>query len=145
MKLVLSVADMALLKAEAIRAFPEECCGLITGHDQGDDQIVTEIVAAANVSATDRTRNFEIDPGVRIRLEVKARGSATRIIGHFHSHPKGKAAPSAQDLAMAYEPGLIWVIMSLDGAEEDSAVRIAAYRLKSSGDAFTEIPIQTIC
>lgn len=140
MKLILSAADMALLKAEATRAFPEECCGLMAGYDDGGRITVTEIAPAANVSAADRARNFEIDPGVRISLERRLRAGDTKIIGHFHSHPKGEAAPSLQDLAMAYEPDLVWVIMSLNAT---GAVQTAAYLLKPSADAFAEIPIET--
>ncbi len=33
------------------------------------------------------------------------------ILGHVHSHPDSPATPSAEDLAMAHDPDMLWLIV----------------------------------
>jgi proteasome lid subunit RPN8/RPN11 len=34
------------------------------------------------------------------------------VIGHWHSHPNGRAEPSARDAARALDNGQIWLILA---------------------------------
>jgi proteasome lid subunit RPN8/RPN11 len=111
-QLILSAAQEAALKAAAESAAPRECCGLLVGH--GRERVtVTEVVAAANI-AEDAARRFMIDPQVQFDVMRRLRGSEERIVGHYHSHPNGNTTLSAHDLAMADDPGAIWVVVALD-------------------------------
>jgi proteasome lid subunit RPN8/RPN11 len=76
---------------------------------------VTGVVPAPNVApGEDR---FEIDPALLLATHRRLRGGADRIIGHYHSHPSGPAAPSARDRASSYTPGLAWLILGLEGGK----------------------------
>jgi proteasome lid subunit RPN8/RPN11 len=93
----------------ASRAYPNECCGLIEGADEADGLRALAIHEANNI-AEDPRRRFLIDPKMQFDLMRRVRGTETRIIGCFHSHPDGEAAPSATDRAEAYETEFVYLI-----------------------------------
>ncbi len=121
----------AMMRAHADRAAPLECCGLLLG--QGD---IIEAARAADNVAAQPERHFEIDPAALIGAERAARqGHGPAVIGYYHSHPNGRAAPSATDLAMAPPDGRIWLILA-QGA-------IAAFRApERAGDTFRRCGLQ---
>ncbi len=122
-------------------AFPEECCGLIVGRWQAPDRLLaSRLVESDNIVGDDRRRRFEVDPRVRLRVEKEVRGGPDRVIGVYHSHPGHRAQPSARDLAMVFEPDLVWLITSvIDG----QAVHTTAHALDAAGSQFHEIPLRT--
>lgn len=93
----------------ASRAYPNECCGLIEGDDTPHGWRALVIHDAKNF-ADDPRRRFLIDPQAQFDLMRRLRGSNTRIIGCFHSHPDGEAEPSATDRAEAYETDFLYLI-----------------------------------
>jgi proteasome lid subunit RPN8/RPN11 len=93
----------------ASRAYPNECCGLIEGDDVRGGWRALAIHEAKNI-ADDPRRRFLIDPQAQFDLMRRLRGADTRIIGCFHSHPDGEAAPSAADRAEAYETDFLYLI-----------------------------------
>lgn len=102
-------ADLAAaVTAEAARAYPEECCGLLLGHDDG------RLAAAApipNGEADQRRRvAYLLSPGAYRRAEQQARAEGLEVVGVFHSHPDHPPEPSASDLAEAW-PGWLYVIV----------------------------------
>lgn len=103
-----SVVDSLL--AHAASAAPEECCGLLLGHDS----TIAEARPAANV-AEDRRRHFEIDPQALVDAHRAARAGEPDVLGYYHSHPSGPAAPSATDRAMAAGDNRIWAILGEGG------------------------------
>jgi desampylase len=118
MALKISSELRAILLSEAAAAYPRECCGLLLGHRLGQGNFVSRAQFAKNVSLTPDT-HFEIDPAVLIAAEKAARAGAkdgegrdTAILGYYHSHPTGTAAPSATDAAMAAADGHYWLIIS---------------------------------
>lgn len=88
-----------------------EVCGLLLG---GEGRI-TDIRPAANV-ALDPARHFELDPATLIAAYRAARSGGPAIIGHYHSHPSGHAAPSATDAAAAAPDGSLWLIVGTGAA-----------------------------
>lgn len=121
-------------------AYPDECCGLLAGRTDVDGAVrVSRVVASRNVAETKKRDSFEVDPQVRFDL-MRALDDAggERLVGHYHSHPDHPARPSERDLAMAYEPELIWVIVDVSrGRAQDTA----AFALTADGAAFQEIPL----
>lgn len=89
-----------------------EVCGLLLGAAVAADAArVTALVPAVNVAA-DPHRRFEIDPATLLATHRQARSSGDRIIGHWHSHPDGRLAPSRRDAARATDNGQIWLIIA---------------------------------
>lgn len=123
-------------------AYPHECCGLLAGIRDTDGTVtVTRAVASRNLAETDTRDSFEVDPQVRFDLMrgLEAAGGTEEIVGHYHSHPGHPAVPSARDLAMAYEPDLIWVIAA---SGPDGVAEVRAHALGTDGARFSEIPLQ---
>jgi proteasome lid subunit RPN8/RPN11 len=109
MGMVLEVTSevIATLIAEAARAAPQECCGLLLGRDGR----VTEARRAANV-ADDPLRRFEIDPAALFAAHRAARDGGPQLLGYFHSHPTGHPVPSATDCEHASGDDRAWAIVA---------------------------------
>jgi proteasome lid subunit RPN8/RPN11 len=135
----LSARQAAELAALGEAAFPREACALLVGRAENDVLSVAEIVPAANVAA-DPALEFELDPAVHIAVLRRLRdsGGTNFIIGHWHSHPNGRAEPSAQDAAMVSDPGLVWLITAV---HDGRAVPVRAFRAERRGDGFGFLPL----
>lgn len=107
MALHLSSSDWRQLLDWAESAGDLECCGILRG--EGDR--VSAVELARNVAA-DPARHFEIDPAKLISAGKDARSGGIPVLGFFHSHPNGAAAPSPTDVAKAAPDGHIWLIIA---------------------------------
>jgi proteasome lid subunit RPN8/RPN11 len=140
----LSTSALKKITDAAVQAYPHECCGLLAGRRYSDaSSSVSCVVASPNVAAGKTHDSFEVDPQVRFDLMRKLddAGSGEEIIGHYHSHPNHPAQPSARDLAMAYEPDLIWVIVAVQNGQ---ATETTAHVLEADGSQFQQIPLSII-
>ena len=117
--------------------YPFEACGLLLGRQLQDWLFISEVVPSPN-SADEPLHNFEIDPGLLLRIQKASREGKNGIIGHYHTHPDAEAAPSATDRSRIYETDLIWIIGSVyDGRFSD----LAAFAPSAQGEGFDKIPI----
>jgi proteasome lid subunit RPN8/RPN11 len=107
--LLLSASHRAQIEREARAAFPGECCGLLEGKRDGDFIRITALHPARNLSS-DNDR-FEIDTADHFAAIRAARANGHEIAGCYHSHPNGKAEPSARDAEGAWEGDFIWLIL----------------------------------
>ena len=133
----LTADQLRAIEAAAEDAYPEEACGLLVGRHEPDGGCrVSAVETSANVARPPRSRRFEVDPKLRLRLERALRDRPDSIVGLYHSHPDGDAAPSDTDLAMVFEPALVWLITAVS---EGEAAATMAYRPTEDGAAFTSI------
>ncbi len=122
---------------EALRAYPQECCGLLIG--QGTDPVVvSEIVPSVNL-APEQDR-FLIDPQLQFDWIRKLRATEQRILGPYHSHPNGHDKPSRHDADMALERGQIWMIVPVS---EASAGGMKAYEVTADEGTFAPVVLET--
>lgn len=105
-EIAVTSAIFVRMRAEAARATPEECCGILLGAAG----LIDTIWPAANVAA-DRRRLFEIDPQALVDAYRWARAGTRQVLGYYHSHPSGEAKPSNIDQAMAAGDGRVWAII----------------------------------
>lgn len=129
-------AHLKAIADAAEAAYPNECCGLLVGTGRRPVR-VTRIVPAANLAGRNR---FELDPRVRLAAERSLRGTAERVVGHYHSHPDGSALPSPTDLAEAWEPELIWLIV---GVAEGQVIQMLTHRLDRDGGRSRPVALAT--
>ena len=110
--LTLSRAQWQEMMAHVQRELPNEACGLLGG--QGGK--VYRVYSVENVEHS--PWEYRMDPmeQVRVMLEIEAAG--WELNGIFHSHPAGPPVPSTTDIARAYYPEVIYVIVApkADGA-----------------------------
>ncbi|MBC8268787.1 MAG: M67 family metallopeptidase [Rhodospirillaceae bacterium] len=132
---------MAKITTAAEAAYPDECCGLLSGFGDVDKTLtITGVHASDNVTAESARDRFEVDPKVRFDVMRELEGGPERIVGHYHSHPDHPAQPSEHDLKMTFEPDLLWLIVAVD---EGKATETTAHRVDADVSAFHQIAITT--
>ncbi len=128
---ILSATLYQQLLTEADNSPRTEICGLLLG----DGNEITEVLPVPNISATAEVA-FELDPTALIAAHKEARAGGLAIIGHYHSHPNGRAEPSLHDAEAAPPDGSIWIIIA--------GGQITAWRAVQQGqlhDRFDLVPI----
>jgi proteasome lid subunit RPN8/RPN11 len=89
-------------------SLPHEGCGLLAGRAGR----VTHVLTANNVSSRPLVE-YEMDPYQQLRHFEWLDDQGLDLVGIFHSHPVGPAYPSPTDLARAFYPDSVYVIISL--------------------------------
>lgn len=93
--------------AEALRHAPAECVGVLSG--LGRDAHACHPLP--NIAAD--PHHFLADPAAQIDLFRRLRTEGGAPIAIYHSHPSGAAWPSAEDLAQAWHPEMLYLIIAL--------------------------------
>ena len=138
----------------AVAAYPKEFCALLFGSDQIDTASpvssglrVTRVVFADNVDPNPE-RGFELDPAVLVRelrnlreADRNERGGGERLLGHAHSHPDVPARPSERDLASAFQPDQVWLIVPVRAGVAGRAEAYQLVQQVDGGAAFRPIRI----
>lgn len=122
--LVLPVPIRDAILAHADNCLPDECCGLIATVE-GAIRFAYPLTNANPSPVT-----FTVDPLEHFGAMRHAEGQGWEISGVFHSHPDGAPTPSPTDVAMAWDPDWIHLIV---GAGELSAFRIREGKVDEVG------------
>jgi proteasome lid subunit RPN8/RPN11 len=124
---------LAALRREAASALPGECCGALMG--MAGNPPAAEIRALIPVPNEDSAHDrYRIDAATVLKLERQASCAGLQLLGFYHSHPRGNAAPSSLDLELA-APGFLYVIVQ----PQDGAIR--AWRLRDDRRGFQELSL----
>ena len=136
----LAPAQLQVIERAAEAAYPEEACGLLVGRSEhGGACRVNAVEASANVAEPPRTRRFEVDPKLRLRLERALRDSPDSVVGVYHSHPNGSTEPSETDISMIFEPDMIWLITAVTDGRAGATM---AYKPTDDGAAFRPLGLE---
>ena len=119
------------IRAHAVAAFPEECCGALIGHASYG---VTHALPLGNLTDGERRRRFLVSPADYLRAEAMADESGAHLVGFYHSHPNHPAVPSDFDLAHAW-PNLSYAIVSVRHGRDEA---LRSWRLRADRSAFDE-------
>jgi anaerobic sulfite reductase subunit C len=106
--------------AQGQREAPNEACGYLAGHDG----TVVKALALTNVDHS--PEHFSLDPKEQFAAARQVRAEGLAILGVYHTHPATSARPSAEDIRLAYDPAVIYVIASLQPEGRD----IRAFRIR---------------
>jgi proteasome lid subunit RPN8/RPN11 len=113
--LKLSPRDYQTLLAHVRAALPNEGCGLLAGENAGTGKIVKKAYCLEN---TDKSPvHFSMAPEEQFKAVADMRKNGWTLLGNFHSHPATPARPSAEDIRLAFDPALSYVIISLKSEE----------------------------
>jgi len=93
--------------AHAEREAPVEACGYL----MGSHGVVTHDFPVTNVEG--REDHYTFDPEEQLRAYSFAGEEDLEIMGTYHSHPKAPPQPSAEDIRLAHDPTILYVIVSL--------------------------------
>jgi sulfite reductase (ferredoxin) len=119
---------------------PIEACGYLGGVDGH----ATASIRLRNVDAS--SEHFTLDPEEQFAAIRSIRAKGLKLLGVYHSHPASPARPSQEDIRLAYDPSLSYVIVSLQGVEVDvKSYRIASGKvlpepIEGEGRSFYDLP-----
>lgn len=112
--LKISKADYDLIRWEAERSYPQECCGVLLGRLVDGQREVTLSFTCENAQ-TDSPRNrYTIHPEQLLAALKLARSRGENIVGFYHSHPDHRAHYSSTDLDEAHWFDCSYVITSVE-------------------------------
>lgn len=110
--------------------YPEEGCGLVAGADGWSRRIYPVENRLHSPVA------YEMEPLAQIRAMLALEDKGWELVAIFHSHPNGPLYPSPSDVAQAYYPDAIQIIVSLnsnpDGMPGTAAFIIADGRIEQA-------------
>lgn len=98
--------------AQARQDAPVESCGYLLGTDKEN---ATENYAMTNIDHSEE--HFSLDPKEQFAAIKYARQNGLKVVGNWHSHPASPSRPSLEDIRLAYDPSILYFILSL-AAEE---------------------------
>ncbi len=111
----ISKPDYDLIRWEAERSYPNECCGILLGNLLNKERVVTLTVPCDNARTDSPGNRYSIPPAQVIAALKLARSRAESIIGFYHSHPDHPAKCSGTDLEEAHWFDCSYVITSVEG------------------------------
>jgi proteasome lid subunit RPN8/RPN11 len=128
------------IRAEGEKAYPNECCGVLLGAINSDDErTVKTIIPIANTrEAEEQYHRFKIEPEDFVRAEKEAHRQNSEVLGFYHSHPDHPARPSEYDRNNAF-PFYSYVIVSV---EQKKAAALTSWRLTEDRKLFIEEEIE---
>lgn len=95
------------IKTHGEKEAPLEACGYLLGAGE----IVTESMILNNVDRS--SEHFSFDPKEQFAAVKAARAKGNSLIAVWHTHPASPARMSGEDIRLANDPQIIYVIYSL--------------------------------
>jgi proteasome lid subunit RPN8/RPN11 len=110
---------------------PEEVCGYLAGTG-------TEVIRQFRLTNIDHSNeHFSFDPKEQFQAVREARKLGLEILANYHSHPETPARPSQEDIRLAFDPNISYVIVSLAAELPD----VKAFRIQNGEVEKEEIQI----
>ncbi len=100
---------------------PVEACGYLAEREG----IVVGSYPLTNMDASQE--HFSLSPAEQFAAVREMRAAGLQVRAIYHSHPASPARPSEEDIKLAYDPDISYVIVSL--AEENPVVR--SFRIRA--------------
>ena len=100
---------------------PLEACGYLAEKDG----VVCKCISMKNIDAS--PVHYSMDPAEQFAAVRNCRAEGFTIRAVYHSHPATAAYPSAEDIKLAYDPALSYLIVSL----AESTPRINSFIIRN--------------
>ena len=110
MKMLKDILETIYRQAE--EEAPLEACGYLAGKDG----VVTTHYQMTNVDQSEI--HYSFDPQEQFRVIKTVRNSGLEIMASYHSHPASPARPSEEDIRLAHDSSIIYVIVSLENGKK---------------------------
>ncbi len=133
MKIVKSV--LKSIAEHAINENPIEACGYLAQQNG----IISMHYQLTNLDGTGD--HFTMDHKEQFAATKDMRERGLKLAAVYHSHPETPARPSVEDIKLAHDPGISYVIISL--AEQGNTV-IKSFKIRKGKVTFEEIePVES--
>lgn len=106
---------------DSVKCYPMEGCGYLGG----DGKSITIFLPMRNVDES--SEHFSMDPSEQFFAIRKLREKGLKVMAVYHSHPYTPARPSEEDIKLAYDPQISYLIVSL----KDYRSEIKSFRIKN--------------
>lgn len=106
MSLTLTPAQWQEIVAHVQAERPNEACGLLGGVGG----IVQRVYPGENILHS--PVEYQMDPEQQVRVMLEIESAGWELSGIYHSHPGGPPVPSPTDVARAYYPDSIYLILA---------------------------------
>jgi len=116
--------------AQARKEAPIEACGYLAGKNGQ----VKKLFALKNAAAS--SERFSFEPKEQFKAAKDTRTTGLELLAVYHSHPATPARPSEEDLKLAFDPNIIYVIVSL----LEQSPNVTAFRVKEK--QVIKVPIE---
>lgn len=123
---------LTAMLAHGRREEPNEACGYLAAKDG----IVSRHFELTNIDAA--PDHYSMDPAEQFATIRQIRAESMQVAGVYHTHPETPARPSMEDIRLAYDPDLVYVIASLMAGVEP----VLAYKINQ--DEVVQVPLQVI-
>ena len=128
-----------IIRVAGVEAYPNECCGIIFGSDEGDIHVVKALRPIENARESgEQYHRFLITAEDMMQAELEARRLGLEIVGFYHSHPDHPSRPSDYDREHAL-PFYSYIILRV---AEGRPELMTSWRLRTSRDAFDSESIE---
>jgi proteasome lid subunit RPN8/RPN11 len=115
---------------QAYAELPNEACGLLVGKDN-------EVIKQHALTNIDQSNeHFSFDPAEQFQVFRSARAEGLEIMANYHSHPETPSRPSVEDIRLAYDPDILYLIVSL--AAETPVLK--AFKIQNG--ISSEVPVE---
>ncbi|MBU0462719.1 MAG: M67 family metallopeptidase [Proteobacteria bacterium] len=109
--------------SHALNELPLECCGYLAGKNN-------RVTKAYPVKNLDKTHDhFSFDVKEQFAAVVDMRNKGLNPVAVYHSHPETPARPSKEDIRLAYDPDISYLIISLVNRQ---APDIKSFKIRNS-------------
>ena len=132
MNVIITESTYQSILAQARKDAPVESCGYLLGTDK---ETATENYPMTNIDHSEE--HFSFDPKEQFAVLKYAREKGLKIVGNWHSHPASPSRQSEEDKRLAYDPNILYFILSL--AEEKPVLN--AFRIEG-GEVKEKFPLR---
>lgn len=120
---------LAQARAEA----PIECCGILAGSGGRVERLYKM------TNAEHRSDHFMMAPEQQFTAIKDIRSASLDMLAIYHSHPETPARPSAEDIRLALTPGVVYLIVSLQGG---NGPVVKGFQIEDG--MTTEVPVEIV-
>ena len=103
--------DYNAIVTYCLDGLPDESCGLIAGHIDGNVKAIEKVYFLTNLDHNNV--HFTMDPKEQLAAVKDMRANGYQLLGNFHSHPESPSRPSEEDKRLAYDSKVNYLILSL--------------------------------
>lgn len=124
MSLELPKALAEAMVDHAREEYPNECCGLLAGRGAR----VERLYRGRSLDQSPYT--YQLDPQQQLHFFREMDAAGLELVGIYHSHTQSDPYPSRTDVARAFYPDAVYVIVGVRSGSAAEPADLRAFRIR---------------